>query len=251
MSQRAEATQGFAAVRQLAVGESAAIAIVLVELLRSKSLYAIVACEVVVVGLVFFAARWGRDWYIQAIRQVAYLLIAYELPERDRINATPGADPAMLWFLADRSESFDHTRVRDDGRIGASRQQRFRTHLPGRELHTFLAQQLWLVVIDAVAAVIALVRTFPIGAWFHPSTATAAQLALLTAFQADVVLMLVAIAFTFIVIWFLVREISRSDQAINRLTLNWVEYFAQRRECEETYLKKHGLLGSAPPRAAT
>jgi exosortase/archaeosortase len=191
-SLRAEATQGFTAVRQLAVGESAAIAIVLVELLRSKSLYAIVACEVVIVGLVYFAARSGRDWYIQATRQLSYVLVAHELPERQNAK-TQGPTSFPHWILADRSESFYHTHIRDDGQLGRQQQPAFRTHLPGRELHTFLVHQFWLVLITVVAAGIIFERTFPVRMLLGLAPAvTVPEQRLVAAFWADVPLMVVA-----------------------------------------------------------
>ncbi|HEX3464701.1 MAG TPA: hypothetical protein VHS78_11690, partial [Candidatus Elarobacter sp.] len=94
------------AVRQLGIGENAAFAIILVELLKTKSIYELMALNTVLLGLIYFATRLGRDWFVQAYRQLSYIFVAYELAERNVLIRLPQKNFFDLWVLANRSEAY-------------------------------------------------------------------------------------------------------------------------------------------------
>ena len=241
---RNEATQSIMAVRQLGIGENAAFAIILVELLKTKSLYELLALDSVLLGLIYFAARLGRDWFIQAYRQLSYIFVAYELVERNVLIRLPEKNYFDLWVLANRSESFFSGDMHRHGAVPTDPTPRkpFRTHTPGRELRTFLMHQFLLLVIAIAATAFAAIRiSFALVPALHPSLSAEHLRQLYLSLLLNSPLLVIDMTLSVLLLVYLRKQIGQADEAIMRLTLNWLKYQESRGTRDNEYLAAKGF----------
>jgi len=213
----------------LAVAEFAAYLALLAGVLQTEKIETVIALLVITYGAIAFTTRMGQHWFLQALRQNAYLFVAFELPSRGLANReeSRGSNHRELWILAGRSEAFWV------GKAAANPQARkpnapkpayggSRIRFAG-DLKQFLQLQLTLVATVALAGIVTLGRIYGEHPPQYPVTI--------------VVVGLLAAVTTAVPLAYLVSQISAADGHGDEITAQWLEYMDDRQRREDAYVK--------------
>ncbi|HEX3465587.1 MAG TPA: hypothetical protein VHS78_16175, partial [Candidatus Elarobacter sp.] len=117
----------------------------------------------------------------------------------------------------------------------------FRTHTPGRELRTFLMHQFLLLIIAAASTVLAALRIMSV---LVPQISVPVSAQHIHQMYVSLILnsplILLDVVWLIILFIYIRKQISQADEAIHRLTLNWLRYEENRKFWDEEYLRTKG-----------
>ncbi len=212
---RQEMTQTFSTFRQLTMAQYAAYPVLLAALMNATTVGATLLFASLLAALVVVVTVLGRSWFLQAVRQASYILVAFELPA---LAATPDGDRAGYWILANRSFA---------RYLKTDRRDTF--HFPSRELRHFLVQQ--LVLAGVAVVVVVLLALIDPGRQLQALSLDARPYAA----PAIVVPPLCAVLYV-------ARELSGADTILHDITRAWLEYARERPKHDDAYLHDIGYI---------
>jgi len=95
----------FSSFRNLMTAQIAAVIVIVYNIVNTEDSSSIPILSLTLTIILYLVTALGKSWFKQAVRQVAYIFVAYELdayskPEKNYKNN------ASLWILANRSQGY-------------------------------------------------------------------------------------------------------------------------------------------------